>query len=336
MIELILVLLILLVCIITTFTDLKCGKIPNKVIGLFGLIGVFLVVWYYMRNTNLIYLYIINLAIVFVLGLGMFILKFWGAGDAKLWLLITFLFPYECYRRTEYDIFPSAYILVLVFSIAYIYVMGETIVKLSKKRNREVMSLNQFEKIDIRHLIYSLSIVYLYYKCSEFLFRQYYEQNEVLFVVIAIMMLNKIQNMRISSKNKIRFICCNIVFILIINVISKEKFSLNQLILSVCIVTVSNLVRSIASVFNYSVIPTKEVKKGMILSVGTVMGFQMSRVKGLPHTSDETTRSRITEDEAAAIRRWEKSKTGKGTIVVVEHLPFAIFFMLGVLLYIFI
>lgn len=334
MIKVILLLLVLIVCVITTITDMRTGKIPNKVIIIFGLLGIFLVVCFYAVNTSLFYLYVINLFIVFGLGFGMFSLNIWGAGDAKLWILITFLFPYDCYKRMKFNIFPSANILVLVFSIAYVYVLGETIVKLAMKRNGKLFHIDVIKNIKYSEYIYFFSLILAYYRLNQYFFRQYYEQNQVLFVVIAIMILSKIQNIKIGKRNMIAFSMCNFILIFVVNIISANKFDINQIIISLCIVIISNLVRLYAAVFNYTEIPTKEVKKGMILSISTVMEFQMSRVKGLPHTTDETTKSRITEDEVNAILRWEKSKMGKETIVVVEHMPFAIFFMLGILLYI--
>ena len=81
-------------------------------------------------------------------------------------------------------------------------------------------------------------------------------------------------------------------------------------------------------------IQTSEVKKGMVLSYATVVGFMPSRVKGLPQTTSEDMSSRITEEEAEAVRRWEKSKYGKNSIIIVRKIPFAIFIVCGTISYI--
>lgn len=80
-------------------------------------------------------------------------------------------------------------------------------------------------------------------------------------------------------------------------------------------------------------IPTSTVKSGMILSIISVQMMSVSRVKGLPHFSDETTNSRLSEEEAGAIRRWGKSKTGKDYIMIVRYIPFAIFMLIGIVSY---
>ena len=85
--------------------------------------------------------------------------------------------------------------------------------------------------------------------------------------------------------------------------------------------------------FNYQEIKTEDVRSGMILSMGTSMNFLRSRVKGLPGVSFEDMRSRITIDEADAIRRWGKSKNGSDKVVIVRKVPFALFISIGCMMY---
>ena len=86
--------------------------------------------------------------------------------------------------------------------------------------------------------------------------------------------------------------------------------------------------------YNYEIIPTSNVEKGMILSLETSLLFSNSKVKGLPNPSTEDLRSRLTE-EAQSIRRWEKSKYGVSEVKIVRKMPFAIFISLGTLVFIF-
>ena len=89
------------------------------------------------------------------------------------------------------------------------------------------------------------------------------------------------------------------------------------------------LLRYLVSGYNYAEIETNQVKAGMILSVATVLEFQKSRVKGLPVATNEDMSTRLSEEEADAIRRWEQSKYGKEKIVIVRKIPFAIFITSG-------
>ena len=89
----------------------------------------------------------------------------------------------------------------------------------------------------------------------------------------------------------------------------------------------------IAGKYVYESVPTEDVKAGMILSRSTVVCFAPSKVKGLPQISYEDMRSRLTEEEAAAVRRWKDSKYGKATVVSVRKIPFASFIAVGVILF---
>ena len=41
--------------------------------------------------------------------------------------------------------------------------------------------------------------------------------------------------------------------------------------------------------------------------------------------------AKLTEEEAASVRRWEKSKYGRASVVIVRKIPFAIFLGIGAL-----
>jgi hypothetical protein len=81
--------------------------------------------------------------------------------------------------------------------------------------------------------------------------------------------------------------------------------------------------------YNYQSIPTAEVRSGQILSAATVLSFAPSQVKGLPTNCSEDIESKLTEEEAASVRRWEKSKYGRDSVVIVRKIPFAIFLGIG-------
>ena len=71
----------------------------------------------------------------------------------------------------------------------------------------------------------------------------------------------------------------------------------------------------------------------MILSYATVMKFNSSRVVGLPKTTYEDMRSRLNDEEVDAIKRWRISKNGCEKITIVRKMPFAIFIVLGEIIF---
>ena len=108
---------------------------------------------------------------------------------------------------------------------------------------------------------------------------------------------------------------------------------MNDLGLTILLVLVSHFSLKFAEKYNYEWVKTSEVKSGMILSCFAVQQFLCSRVKGLPESTDETTKSRITQEQAESIHRWEKSQYGKEYIMVVRYIPFAVFILAGLITY---
>ena len=143
--------------------------------------------------------------------------------------------------------------------------------------------------------------------------------------VCAVILINKIQFLR--SK-----ICILIITLIDLYVIVFQHGVRFQLI-SLLILLIIYLLRHFMNEYNYEEIPTEAVKKGMVLSYMVIMQFTRSRVKGLPEETSEDMKSRITEEQAEAIRRWKDSKYGKETIIIVRKIPFAIFIFLGTVVF---
>ena len=78
----------------------------------------------------------INLFISGIIAFLFFCFKIWAAGDAKLFLAIILMIPYEIYEVEKSNIFPALYLLILIFSVAFIYVVIETIYLLIKDEEK--------------------------------------------------------------------------------------------------------------------------------------------------------------------------------------------------------
>lgn len=164
-----------------------------------------------------------------------------------------------------------------------------------------------------------------------YLLGEYYESNRIFFSVLGVLSANKLVNWKIHGKKY--FTGMLMVIYILMGALLYRGFDWEMLLLTVVLVVVTQMSLKFADKYNYAYILTSEVKEGMIMSYITIQQFYGSRVKGLPHTTDETTKSRITQSEAEAIRRWEKSKYGKDTIMVVRYIPFAIFILIGIVTY---
>ena len=145
MIDLIMICYLLIFCIVAAFTDWKRGKIYNKWIS-FGLgPGLVLVMIYYIQHNECIALYLINFVAAIAIAVLFYALKLWGAGDSKLWIFLNFMFPAGWYIMTDYMLFPSMLIFMIIFIEAYVYLLIESLWNCFLKRNKGI----QFRKMEV-------------------------------------------------------------------------------------------------------------------------------------------------------------------------------------------
>lgn len=332
MIDIIMIFYLLFICVVASVTDWKKGKIYNRWLT-FGMCpGMILVVLYYMQNPGSIFLFLTNLAAALVIAILFFALKLWGAGDSKLWLFVNFLYPTGWYVTTGTMLFPSMLLFLVIFVEAYLYLIAESIWYRFFRKEKGV----EFEKIPVSaeqiwNLCFSIAFLSVVYMVCAFVLKGYYESNRIFFAVVGILLTNRLVTLQIPKKKL--WTVLMMAGYLIFSFWFYGGFDLKMLGLTVLLVVVTHFSLKFADKYNYEWIPTSEVREGMILSYFAVQQFVNSRVKGLPKATDETTKSRISEEEAAAVRRWETSKYGQEKIMVVRYIPFAIFILIGIITY---
>ena len=84
----------------------------------------------------------------------------------------------------------------------------------------------------------------------------------------------------------------------------------------------------LASESSYQYVVGDKIQAGMILSFGSILAMQKYIDPDLPRYTTETRRSRISQRQAEAVKRWCKN-TGEN-VAIVEMLPFAPFIAFGV------
>lgn len=119
--------------ILSTVTDFKEKKIYNKTIicGVSISLLLYIVLWNQI-DMELIKSYVINLGISVLISFLFFYFKIWAAGDAKLFIAMIIMIPFELYEVDTTNVFPGIYLLIIIFSVAFIYVVIETIFLWSK------------------------------------------------------------------------------------------------------------------------------------------------------------------------------------------------------------
>jgi len=160
------------------FEDIKKKKIKNKWIVLgFGAGFLLFLAGFAYGPINFGYLInvSINTGISFLIGFGIWRLNFWPAGDAKLFILFSFLLPLYHYQNTYLNYFPSIALLINSFVIFLIflilkstYFLFQSLYLDDKKyklisffRNKKIF-LKMFFRISIGLLIYFILAKFLF------------------------------------------------------------------------------------------------------------------------------------------------------------------------------
>ncbi len=324
--------------IASTITDFKEKKVYNKCVicGVLCSIAVYFIFWKeieidYIKN------YILNFIISILISFLFFYFKIWAAGDAKLFIAIVFMIPFEVYEISDLNVFPAINILIMIFSVAFIYVAIETIYLWIKDEEKfKKIKIFNIKKENILEFIIQYFMGYFLVLLINNVTFKYFTEFRIYNTGLAILcnMLILLIVYRLVTKKKQTLIL--MITFLILNVIyyAINGFSVSHIDLKMLIFVLALMAfRSVSEKYNYEEIKVEDLKPRMILSFGSVIKFYSSRVKGLPKSTTETTDSRLTLDEVESIKRWSKTKKGENTITIVRHLPFAPFIFLGELLF---
>lgn len=328
----------ILLGIVAAITDFKDKKIYNKNV-LIAITVSILSYFIFYKQMEIMYIknYLINLLISVVISFLFFYFKIWAAGDAKLFLALIIMIPFEIYEVPTSNVFPALYLLIMIFCTAFIYVVLETIILWIKDNEKfEQLKVSKLQTEELKELIIQYFMGYfviLFINNISFkIFPEFTIKNGGLMLLgnmlILIFVYRVIRETKKSLTTIIIFVIANVIYYAIfgfeIGLIDIKLFALALVIM---------IFRRISEKYNYEEIKVEDLKPRMILSFGSVLKFYGSRVKGLPQTTTETTDSRLSQEEVDSIKRWSKTARGKKTVVIVRYMPFAPFILIGEILF---
>lgn len=346
-IEALMISITICVLVIASQIDLKSGIIPNKLIlsGVALLLPINLI-YYFGFNREDLLLWGIDMIGSVVIALFLYFINVWAAGDSKL-LIVTMLgLPSRLISFINVGSVPCFGLIICVFSAAFICIMIETLILTIKDFKNKSMSVKQFS-FKLSSIKEALNMLISY-----------------LFVYFTMTFINQIINLftsRISGNHKLTIIMIDFMVALIVFEIKRHIPQIVIRILTVLyclifsilvifqvlpasnvkieykamiIILIVFLFRLIAEKYNYKEIPTKEVSKWMIPSAATVIQLNMAKgIDNLPNCLSEDRRARLTQEQVEAIQMWRKTKLGKPTITIVRKIPFAIFILIGTIIF---
>ena len=314
---------ILIVGLLSAYTDFRTGIIPNKLIlagmaagllchGALLLLGL---VSYYPY-------WLLCMLIADVLAFGMFWGKLWAAGDAKLFMVLFFLTPPRLFDYGQLSNGIISYI--FIFIPALLWMLGDSIIRRIRKEpyKKQAFEVKKWLINCAKTIIEATAIHSIMYT----LFPAFVENNGL--IVFSIIMIYAYFCGTVKSLHNWLVVLIHALVTIGLWLTMKWGLSLPDW-RGYLILVVVMIVQRLAGLYNYQLIPTSKASRGMIPAAETVILFQTSRVQNLPTDPSEQLTAKMTEEEAAAVRRWESSSKGKTGIWIVRKVPFAFMIALG-------
>ena len=327
-IEGLLLLVMVVVGVLCAVQDIRKSIVPNRWIAAGMLIAAVLqTIDQLLFTQGYSAWWLANMAVGDALAILMYAAGLWAAGDAKLFLLMYLCVPS---RLVEPQTLSCAVIpYCFIFIPAVVWLIADS-VYLTLRRAERFGTARMSARDGLNMLAVMLEVT-VWQAVLYGVFPMFWEDNALL--ASAVMMAGAYACAGIELFQKRVVIALHGAVLVLLNVLSKWRFSPAPWWVYL-LTALSLLFTQWASGYNYRRIPTAEVKQGMILSAGTVIGFRVSNVKNLPQNVQESMKAKLMEEEAQAVRRWEKSKYGQPTVVIVRKLPFAILISMGFLLFV--
>lgn len=330
-IEIVLLLMLAAICLYATYTDITYGLIYNRVLIPLLVAGLSLdLIYYWQVYPDGMSIFFLNMAVTTAFAVILYMLHIWAAGDSKLLILISILIPVRTTLSGGRRYYPEVLIIAVAFAASFVYLVYDSI-RMWRKRGLDREKIAKSFRQYLVRLVMSCVYIMTLCKIESAILIKMGIDNALLSLILNLCILLILSSIRIVWKPSV---CIPVLIISIGYSLVTGIWMMDQRRALYYLATAAiMLMQLIVNEFNYDSIPTDEVQKGMVPSRGSIMIMSMSKVKGLPTCSTEDLRSRITEDEVAAIKKWGKTKGSSGTIQIVRKMPFAIFISIGVMAY---
>ena len=331
-IDIFLLICLLCVCVYGAVSDIRSGIISNRVLLPFACTGIALdAVNYLVFYKEYQAVFLVNFVLALVSSLFFYMTHIWAGGDSKMLMTVMLLYPVK-YCYTYHGSKGTFYFVIMFsFAIGFLYLLFSSFVERIRKRKSidTTMVIKFIKSFFVRYLMLTVYSA-LFTLLNRIVISKFFILNSLSISICYFVIPWIVAKFDFLQK---RIIILLILGVDIILAVTNRIMPIDLNARSYIIILVSALIQSLMIEFNYETIKTEDVQKGMILSLPTTILFMNSRVKGLPKLSNEDLSSRLTEEEAASVRRWRTTSTGRDEIIIVRKIPFGIFISAGVFLY---
>ena len=312
--------LIVITGIEISYSDIKKGIIRNRVLLPCLLMGVSINIFCIFSGAGNIRQYMLNSAIGIVVALILYVAHYWAAGDSKLMIVYTCIFPiafYDCIGGIFYV--PAVVAFVLIFILAYMFVIGETLLLTVRKTKSYKPKRGN---LGYRLKEFTIAFVYL---CAvscliDILPLDVLHNNTLLNTLLheSKIYANKLMIAGAVAVSGGYAIFQHAAF-------ANLNFWLYLLILGILVLN------GFLGKYNYREVRTDQLKAGMILASSNMFSVPAHMDKLDVNLFSEDMRARLKPEDVNAIKDiFEEENVNQ--VIIVRKMPFGIFIVFGYIL----
>lgn len=292
---------------------------------------------------------LLNAGIAFVIGVVLWEMRLWAAGDAKIFALLALSVPLSFYKNNYFSYFPSFVLLFNTFVALFALLLLEFVTRtgryLIQTRGQALVNgirssigsvkSNKMKYVNI--IIMFLAIFTMIRILRHFAqggIQEYLHLNKtVIFVILAIVFhpISRFAQKKGSTIASALVVASYLVYGIFFDPTGEALLELVNIgWLSISLILFRALYDAYLKATDTEAIPSNEVRKGMLLTPEEEQGFR-ERSQFFELRIRSFSPDGLTEDQAASIREWCEAN-GKPTLKVARTIPFAPALFLGIVL----
>lgn len=323
--EIILLVLMILSGLYCSLHDWKAGIVPNRLIIKASIIATILQIFYIGLNAKEFFTgWLLNMLIADIFSILLYVADIWAAGDVKLFFLLYLCVPGKWIDMGSLS--SSIAPFIFIFIPAMVWLIADTIWQIISNAERFTKKIPFWN--NIKDAIVVVFAITVFQTIIQVVAPNFSKTNE-LFISAVMLAFSYVCYHMNWLKGDIPTIIC-LIAITALSIMGQWKWLVQQWWTYLPIIGLM-VFQKIAAVYNYQRIPTGDVKCGMILSAGTIFLLSLSNIKNLPSDYSESMSAKLQDIHISAIKKWEFSKQGEPSIIVVRKIPFAPFVAIGMI-----
>ena len=320
-----LLLILLFLVGICAYTDLKYGKVKNRVLLAALLLALPIHSAFFITGNAELGVFLVNVFVGMIFAISLYALGFWAAGDSKLLITILLIFPYTLYWNVNVYWMKSLSLILFFITITYGYVILDTIINivahldmflLTWKRTVTIPTTITFLKrwcvlVAITNIIYSVNSIWGGWSHT-------YVALTSFFVFIALADF-------IEKAKSLWGIALVMNLFCWITGGSTWDDIVYRVLIALLLFGFSKAIHT----FNYKIIATEKLQAGMIISAVSIREvIREGQLQFLKEKMNEDIKTRLSENEVEIIKL-----AGIDYIRIVRKLPFAAFISIACVMY---